>query len=205
MIKHNKVDELKKMLGQNADKSAGDDVGYHVATDDQPLGDKENSVPTADIDQEKAGLLAQVASLSEQLAQQQNEYLRQLAEFDNFKKRLNKEKEEVVKFANEKVIGELFPILDGLENTLAHTTEEQKNDPLVSGIELVLKQLLQILKKHGLEEVSGAGENFDPNVHEAIASIENPDVPSGAIVTTHRKGYKLKDRLIRAALVTVSK
>lgn len=202
-MNRNKVNELKKMLGQNANKNTADDAVSH--TDEEPLMDEDSAASTSDIDQEKALLLAQVAHFREQLAQQQDEYLRQLAEFDNFKKRLNKEKEEVVKFANENVIGELFLILDGLENTLAHTTEEQKNDPIVNGIELVLRQLLQILKKHGLEEVSGAGEIFDPNVHEAIASIANPDVPSGSIITTHRKGYKLKDRLIRAALVAVSK
>jgi molecular chaperone GrpE len=205
MMKHNKVDELKKMLGQNMAQSPADEALNHLATDDQIPGDTEGTALSADIDAEKAGLLAKITDLNEQLAQQQNEYLRQLAEFDNFKKRLNKEKEETVKFANEKVIGELFPVLDGLENTLSHISEEQKSDPLASGIELVLKELLQILKKHGLEEVSGAGANFDPNVHEAIASAENPDVPPGVIITTHRKGYKLKDRLIRAALVTVSR
>lgn len=150
-------------------------------------------------------LKTEIETLRESLNAQKNDYLRTLAEFDNFKKRLEKEKIELMKYANQKVIEDVFPILDGLENTLAHVGEDQKQDPLVAGIGLILKQLLQILNKHGLEEISATGQDFDPNLHEAIATQEAQGVAAGKVLTTHRKGYRLKDKLIRATLVTVSK
>lgn len=202
MIHDNKVRELKKMLGQDHQNndapppaSSGDASTAQTETPDTLTGDLTES----------ATLKTEIETLKESLNTQKNDYLRTLAEFDNFKKRLEKEKIELMKYANQKVIEDVFPILDGLENTLAHVGEEQKEDPLVAGVGLILKQLLQILNKHGLEEVPATGQDFDPNLHEAIATQEAQGVPPGKVLTTHRKGYRLKDKLIRATLVTVSK
>lgn len=202
MIHDNKVRELKKMLGQDRQNndtphpaSLGDTSSTQAETPDNPSGDSTD----------EATLKTEIESLRESLNAQKNDYLRTLAEFDNFKKRLEKEKIELMKYANQKVIEDVFPVLDGLENTLAHVNEDQKQNPVVAGVELILKQLLQILNKHGLEEVPATGQDFDPNLHEAIATEEAQGVPPGKVITTHRKGYRLKDKLIRATLVTVSK
>ena len=182
MINNDKVSEFKRMMEQEGSEP-----------------EKNLPPPTLpDLNQE-------LADLRQQLSAQQEDLLRQLAEFQNFQKRLTKEKEDVVRYANESLTKEFFPVLDGLEITLSHVPEEQKSDPLPTGVEMILKQLLQVLKKNGLEEISGTGEIFDPNYHEAIASETRQDMDPGRVVTTHRKGYKLKDRLLRAALVTVSK
>lgn len=139
----------------------------------------------------------EVAELKEHLA-------RRMAEFENFKKRLTKEKEEVVKFANEKLLLDIFPVLDSLEMALSNAKDTAENDPIKMGVSMVLKQFLEVLKKHGLEEISEVGTPFDPNVHEAISTQESSDYEPDTVITIHRKGYKLKDRLIRAAMVTVS-
>lgn len=148
-------------------------------------------------------LKQQYDELLAQVEEQKEDYIRKMAEFENSRKRLAKEKEDVVKFANEKLVEELFPILDNLEMTLSHAQDKQ-DDPLVSGVELILKQFHQTLEKYGLQAVEGLGEPFDPNLQEAIGTEESGEHASGIVTQVHRKGYKLKDRLIRAALVTVS-
>ena len=132
-------------------------------------------------------------------------HLRQLAEVENFRKRLIKEKEDVIKFANESLLQELFPCLDNLDMTLTHATPEQiQKDPVIMGVNLVLRQFLQTLQKHGLEEVGAVGLTFDPNLHEAIDSKPTDGLAAGLITQVHRKGYRLHGRLLRAALVSVS-
>jgi len=132
--------------------------------------------------------------------------LRLLAETENFRKRLIKEKEELVKFATEGLLQELLPCLDNLDMTLQHASNEQiKNDPVISGVNLVLKQFLQMLQKHGLEEISGLGQPFDPNLQEAIDTKQQDNTPDNQVIAVHRKGYRLHNRLLRASLVTVSR
>lgn len=134
---------------------------------------------------------------------QKDMYLRKVAEFENFRKRLIKEQEEQAKFAGESILTEIIPILDSLEMTLSHA-QQKTDDPLISGVKLILKQFLQTLEKLGVKEISGEGEIFDPNVQEAIGTEQKEGVASGIVTKIHRKGYVLRGRLIRAAIVTVS-
>lgn len=134
---------------------------------------------------------------------QKDMYLRKVAEFENFRKRLIKEQEEQAKFAGESIISEIIPILDSLEMTLSHA-QQKADDPLILGVRLILKQFLQTLEKLGVKEIAGEGESFDPNVQEAIGTEQKQGVPAGVVTKIHRKGYVLRGRLIRAALVTVS-
>ena len=167
-----------------------------------PLTDAEAA--QADADAQDDYKLLYEASL-EELKSAKEESLRKLAEMENFRKRLIKEKDDFVKFANEGVLQELLPCLDNLDMSLQHATPEQlAKDPVISGVSLVLKQFLQTLQKHGLEEVSGENQPFDPNLHEAIAAKPAEGVASGVVLIVHRKGYKLAGRLLRAAMVTVS-
>lgn len=136
-------------------------------------------------------------------ATQKDMYLRKVAEFENFRKRLLKEQEEQAKFAGESIISAIIPILDSLEMTLSHAPQKT-DDPLILGVRLILKQFLQTLEKLGVKEIAGEGESFDPNVQEAIGTEQKEGVPAGVVTKIHRKGYVLRDRLIRAAIVTVS-
>lgn len=150
-------------------------------------------------------LRARCAALENELAKQRDETLRGLAEFENARKRLLRETEDARSYANEKILQDLFPVLDSMEMTLSHADEEQHHDPVIAGVELALKQFKSILAKHGLDEVGIVGEIFDPHWHEAISTLPPPDgVALESIVQVHRKGYKLRGRLIRAAMVTVA-
>jgi molecular chaperone GrpE len=137
-------------------------------------------------------------------ATQKDMYLRQLAEFENFRKRLAKEQEDFGKYANQKIIEELLPVIDSLEMTLSHCSEEEKKTPLVSGVELTRKQLLQALEKHGVKQYGTEGEPFDPNFEEAIGTEKNESLGPGMVAKVLRKGYTLHGKDIRAAMVVVT-
>ncbi len=131
-------------------------------------------------------------------------FLRLYAEFENYKKRMEKEKEELIRFANEELVKELLPVIDNLEMALDQADSSEK-EALKKGVELTLQQLLSVLKKFGLEQVESKGKTFDPNKHEAVAVAESEEHEEGIVIEEHRKAYLFKDRLIRPALVTVSK
>ncbi|HVM47331.1 MAG TPA: nucleotide exchange factor GrpE [Candidatus Acidoferrum sp.] len=133
--------------------------------------------------------------------------LRTTADFDNFKKRAAREKQDAIKFANESLIQKLIPVLDSLDMALAaaRNAEAAPGQSLQDGFNMIGQQLRSALAEAGLEEVDATGKVFDPNLHEAVSQKEAADVPEGHVVQQLRKGYKLKDRLLRPATVVVAK
>ena len=127
--------------------------------------------------------------------------LRSQADFDNFRKRSAREKEEAVKYANSQLLERLIPIIDNFELGLAHA----ENSPLLAGMSMVARQLTDFLAEFGVTPIDAIGQTFDPNLHEAIAHQHDPAVPEGQVIRQVRKGFKLKDRLLRPANVIVSK
>ena len=132
-------------------------------------------------------------------------YVRLHAEFDNFKKRITKDKEEAIRFANQTLIQEILPFVDNLERSLEHAHEAKNIDALKEGIEMTIRHFLKVLEKYGLEPIKAEGEPFDPNIHEAIMQVETDEVEPDKVVQELQKGYKLHGRVIRPATVTVSK
>ena len=132
-------------------------------------------------------------------------YLRQVAEVDNFKKRVNREKEDAIRYANENLIKDILPVIDNLERAIAHAQGGGNGKPLVEGVEMVLRGLLDVFSKHGVVQVPAIGAVFDPGKHEAMAHVESSDYQPNTIINEHHKGYLFRDRLLRPALVTVSK
>jgi molecular chaperone GrpE len=132
-------------------------------------------------------------------------YLRSQAEIENIRKRSKREKEEWVKYANETLIKNILPSLDNLEKALEHVDNEHAIRALREGVELTLKGLKDALSKSGLVEIHALGEPFDPCYHEAVSQIQNDQVKPGTVVEELQKGYLLNDRLIRPAVVVVSK
>jgi len=132
--------------------------------------------------------------------------LRTTADFENFKKRAVREREDAVKYANESLIKKVVPVLDNFEMALA-AAQNQAAAPqsLQAGVAMIHQQLRNLLLETGLEEVDATGKAFDPNWHEAVSQQDSVDVPEGHILQQLRKGYKLRDRLIRAATVVVAK
>ncbi len=133
--------------------------------------------------------------------------LRTTADFENFKKRAAREKQEAIKFANETLLRKLIPVLDNFDMALsaAENGEAQSVKSLQTGVNMIYQQLKNVLTEAGLEEVDATGQQFDPNLHEAVAQRESPDVPEGQVIQQMRKGYKLRERLLRPASVAVAK
>jgi molecular chaperone GrpE len=133
--------------------------------------------------------------------------LRTTADFDNFKKRAAREKQEAIRYANEGVLEKLVPVLDNFDAALsaAQTSAANGAQSLQTGVAMIFQQLKKVLTESGLEEVDATGQTFDPNLHEAVSQQESADVPDGAVLQQLRKGYKLRDRLLRPATVVVAK
>jgi molecular chaperone GrpE len=132
-------------------------------------------------------------------------FLRQVAESENLKKRLTREKEDAIRFANDSLVRDLLPVIDNLERAISHAQGGGNGKTLVEGVEMVLKGLTDVLAKHGVVQISALGEPFDPNRHEAIAQVETEKYPPNTVVEEFHKGFMLKDRLLRPALVSVAK
>lgn len=153
---------------------------------------------------EKQEIAEETAKIQEEAKEHKEKYLRTLAEFENFRKRMEREKDDMVKYGLQKYVKEMLSVLDHLEMTLTHAPEG-KNDPVVEGVRLVVKEFLGVFEKFGLTEITGAGRAFDPHRQEAIGSVETDETAPGNVSTVHRKGFMLHDRVIRPALVTVAK
>ena len=131
--------------------------------------------------------------------------LRVAADFDNFKKRAAREKEELIKYGNEDLIKAILPFLDNLEKAVDHSETTQGVQSLVEGVKLTIQQLLQALNKFGLSPVESLGKPFDPAFHEAMMVVQTDQHEPNQVVEQFRRGYLLNDRLIRPATVSVSK
>ena len=133
--------------------------------------------------------------------------LRSTADFDNFKKRAAREKQDAIKFANESLLQKLIPVLDSFEmaQTAAQTASSEAAQSLQTGVAMIFQQLKSVLTDSGLEEVDATGQAFDPNLHEAVSQRETTEVPEGHVFQQLRRGYKLRDRLLRPASVVVAK
>ena len=133
--------------------------------------------------------------------------LRTSADFENYKKRAVREKQEAIKFANESLLQKLIPVLDNFDMALAaaQANQAQPVQSLQQGVNMIFQQLKGALAEAGLEEIEAAGKPFDPNLHEAISQKETADAPEGQVVQQLRKGYRLRERLLRPATVVVAK
>lgn len=145
-------------------------------------------------------------ALQTQVQESQEKYMRVLAEFENFRKRVSKEQEEQARFASESVLKSLLPVLDDLDRVIDHLPLDPNNETkqLAEGVTLIRKNFLQALEKFSLRTVETAEKLFDPTQHEAIAAVESDAEPE-SILAVHRKGYWLGERLLRPALVTIAK
>jgi molecular chaperone GrpE len=149
-----------------------------------------------------------VENLQQELANYKEKYLRLYAEFENYKKVANKEKEEIINYANEKLIGELLPVIDNFELAIKHGNQETDSkwfEGIKTGLDNALKEFLRILEKFGLKQIETVGKPFNPEFHHAVSTLETNDMEENMIAEELRKGYLYKDKVLRASLVTVSK
>ena len=130
--------------------------------------------------------------------------LRSQADFENYKKRAAREKEEAIKYANSSLLEKLIAIVDNFELGLEAARAEGEKSPIFSGMSMVLKQLMDFLADSGLQPIDATGQKFDPNLHEAIAHEPSDEFAEGTVIRQTRRGYKMKDRLLRPSSVVVS-
>jgi len=152
-----------------------------------------------------ATLLAKYRELEDELSETQERVLRTAADAENFKKRLQREKEEQTRYANESLMRELLPVIDNLERALEHSEVGADQGGLLEGLNMTLKGFLDTLTRFGCTPVETAGKPFDPNFHEAVSQEESADHEPNTVLRELQKGYMLKERLLRPAMVLVSK
>lgn len=162
----------------------------------------EHSESTPPSPQENQELVAALAKAAENY----DRLLRMTADFDNYKKRAAREREDVRRATYESLLSRLIPVLDNFEMAMTAAEQPQANvDTIRSGVAMILQQLRGAFADAGLEEVNALGQRFDPTIHEAVSQQESNDVEEGKVVHQLRKGYRLRDRLLRPASVVVAK
>lgn len=151
-------------------------------------------------------LQAELVACREEVEKQKDLYLRNRAENENFRRRMQREKEELAKFANESILREILPVIDNLERAVSHAKETEGDaSTLVEGVEMTLSQFQGVLSKFNVSIVDAKGTPFDPACHEAMGQIERDDCDANTVVEVMQGGYMLNGRLLRPALVMVSK
>lgn len=146
----------------------------------------------------------EVSALKEELEAEQNKYLRLLADYDNFKRRTQKDREISAKFRSQSLLTDLLPVLDNFERALAVEAKSDDAISIMKGVEMVQKSLHEAVKREGLEEVKAVGEPFDPNFHQAVMQEKDENAEPGTVLQELQKGYTLKGRVLRPAMVKVN-
>jgi molecular chaperone GrpE len=170
------------------------------------VGDPRESLEDVLAEEERSAIQAAEEKLSEvkkDLETLKDRHLRKLAEFENLRKRSEREKSEYYRQALASFLGDFLDIADNFQRALDHARPEELNNDFGQGVELIHKQFAELWKRYGLKEVDTTGA-FDPNVHEAVATEESDVVPPQTILQVLQKGYMLQDRLVRPALVKVA-
>jgi|GEM_PF-525439 len=138
-------------------------------------------------------------------AEHYDKYLRLAADFDNYKKRVRKDRETLLTYGNEAIIKDILPIVDSLERALDHASNAGDFESFVEGLKMILEKLKSTLAKHGVEAVEALGSEFDPNFHEAMMRVDSEKSRDNLVVEEFEKGYLLKGRLLRPSKVAVAK
>jgi len=155
--------------------------------------------PTERISQLEEALAAKEA----EAAANWDKYLRERADLENYRRRAQKDKEDLQKYGNECLLQEILPVLDNMERALDHASEESLS-AVIEGVNLTRSMLLSVLKKFGVEPVESKGATFDPAFHQAMCQVERADVVPNTVIEEFQKGYMLNDRLLRPAMVSVA-
>jgi len=178
-------------------------VDERDATDDYSAEKKDEELIFVDDRTEETSAEKPKAEDASALKALNDKYLRLYAEFDNYRKRVNKEKEELTRYGNESLLYELLPAIDNLELALKHASCDPKTG-VVKGVEITLKELQRTLEKFGLVRIESLGKKFDPSVHHAMVEVEREDMEDKMVAEELRAGYLLHDKVLRPSLVAVS-
>lgn len=182
----------------NEEKKVNEDLNEEEVKNETPDSEETKEEEVGD-DQSEAS--AEPAEKSEEDEALNTKYLRLMADFQNYKRRVEKEKSDIYAYANEKLVSQLLDVIDNFERALLH---EETDDSYVEGMKMIFKQLTGVLEKAGLEEINALGEDFDPNFHNAVMTEDNDEYESGKVTEVMQKGYLLNKKVIRPSMVKVN-
>lgn len=193
------MDKNNKNTHQEENETKINDVAPEIVDDLEEVADSPETEPD-----EAETLTMQLEATQEALEKEKKEYLFLMAEFDNYRKRVTKEKAEIIKNGAEKVLAGLLPIVDDFERGLKATKDADNADSLREGMELIYNKLIKYLESNGVKAMDSTGKDFDPEFHEAIASIPAPSEDmKGKVIDTTQTGYTINDKVLRHAKVAV--
>jgi molecular chaperone GrpE len=179
------------------------------AAEENGTADQRSTVDSSEEEEHNNGAentspTSELAQMREQAEEHYQRYLRTQADFDNFRRRSRMEKEEFAKYASMKLIEQLLPIVDNMDRALTSSRDTTDFDALVKGVEMTFRQLEQVLEQEGLKKMDAVGQPFNPEFHQAIMQVDSDEHEEGIVVEEMQKGYILKDKILRPAMVKVS-
>ena len=208
MTKENKIEiqsepEIPATQDTASDsETAPQDAAGH-APDDVP--DPSTATPASEDTEKPADLQAQLEKAQGEAKEHYERFLRTAAELDNFRKRKEREVRDLRKYANQNLLKELLNVVDNLERAIGATQDAGATDGLVEGVDMTLKELLKIFENAGVNPIEAVDQPFDPNLHEAVMQEECTDIPENTVIRELQRGYQIHDRLLRPAMVVVSR
>jgi molecular chaperone GrpE len=191
-------DEInKKTAKKDIEEENMNDNQGNLEVSEESLEDIVNEGEVEKKDKEES-----IATIDKQEESFQNQYVRLVADFQNLKRRTEKEKSDIYAFANEKIILDLLNVIDNFERAMLHV-DESSDKNLANGMNMIYKQLKEVLEKNGVSEILTSGENFDPKYHHAVSTDNSSELESGKVSEVLQRGYALKGKVIRPAMVKV--
>ncbi len=200
------VNEEEKKTAKNGQEEEVDQVEVPVADESEESSEapaSERSGQEEDSDTVKSSKESE--SLKEKIGALEDRVKRQMAEFDNFRKRTDKEKEQMFSMGEKSVIEKILPIVDNFERGLQTVPEQEKETPLASGMEMIYKQLVKQLEDLGVKPIEAIGKEFDQYFHNAVMQVESEEFESGIVAQEFQKGYMYHDTVLRHSMVAVAK
>ena len=194
------ADEENTSEAENTEKEVAEENTAKAETSDEEADDAD----TADKD-EKKGLFKKKKKdkKDEQIEELNDRLKRQMAEFENFRKRTEKEKTQMFDMGAKTIIEKILPVVDNFERGLAAVSEDQKDDPFITGMDKIYKQMMAELDAVGVKPIDCIGQEFDPDFHNAVMQVENDELESGTVAQELQKGYMYKDTVVRHSMVSV--
>lgn len=197
-----KMKEMQQEIDEaEAEETAADEAPETSEAADAAAPEADAEAETTASEEDAAALKAQVESLKAALEEKDNRVKRLQADFENFRRRTSKEREELANVVTQDLLKSMLPILDNFDRAMA--AEQKDNESFQKGVEMIYTQLHETLKNAGLELIDTAGQKFDPNFHQAVMRVENPELEDDTIAQELQKGYIVKGRVIRPSMVQV--
>lgn len=195
MCKH--LREVNELSNEKQVEEQNEEVVEEVQTEAAEATEAEASEEVNPLQQEND-------QLKQQLEEEENRYLRLQADFDNFRRRSRLDAEAAQKYRAQSLVADILPALDNFERALQVNTADEQTKSVLQGVEMVYRQLVEALQKEGVEAIESVGKTFDPYLHQAVMQVEDGEYEPNTVVEELQKGYKLKDKIIRPAMVKVN-